>query len=440
MLAVAADPMTDALDQRTGSRPGRAIDLSVVRDRFPALARTVDGRPCVFADAPGGTQVPRSVIDATVAYLERHNANVGGAFVTSVESDEVIEEARTAAAALLGCDADEVVFGPNMTTLNFHLSHSIARTLRPGDEVVVTHLDHDANISPWLLAARDSGAAVRWVDVRPGGATLDLDSLAAALGPKTRLVAFTLASNALGTVTPAAEIVASIRTRSPEAIVVADGVHFAPHRSMDVRALNVDVLFCSAYKFFGPHLGLMFARRDRLAAWKPYRVRPSSPEAPDSWETGTKDHEGLAGLVAAVEYLAGLGELDDPAPAERPLRDRLTAGMAAVERHEAVLSERFLVGLAGLHDVRLFGVADPGRIAERAPTFAFRVGDLHPRGVAEELGRQGIFVWDGNYYALAVMERLGLEDSGGAVRAGFCHYHSVAEVDRVLDALSRLGR
>jgi cysteine desulfurase family protein (TIGR01976 family) len=438
MLGVVADPMTDALDERAEARLSDVTDLSAVRDRFPALTRTVDGRRCVFADAPGGTQVPRSVIDATVGYLERHNANVGGAFVTSVESDEVIDEARGSGAALLGCDTDEVVFGPNMTTLNFHLSHSIARTLRPADEVVVTHLDHDANISPWLLAARDAGATVRWVDLRAEDATLDPASLERALGPKTRVVAFTLASNALGTVTPSAEIVAMVRERSPDAVIVADGVHFAPHRSIDVRKLAVDVLFCSAYKFFGPHLGLMYGRRERLAGWEPYRVRPSSPDAPDSWETGTKDHEGLAGLVAAVEYLAGLGELGRAAPPDRPLRERLVAGMTAIERHEAALSERFLTGLAELADVRLFGVADPSRIAERAPTFAFRVGDLHPRAVAEELGRQGIFVWDGNYYALAVMERLGLEDSGGAVRAGFCHYHSVDDVDRVLEALGNL--
>ena len=255
------------------------------------------------------------------------------------------------------------------------------------------------------------------------------------------MVAFTLASNALGTVTPADEIVAAIRARSPEAVVVADGVHFAPHRSIDVRALGVDVLFCSAYKFFGPHLGLMFARRERLAAWEPYRVRPSSPDAPDSWETGTKDHEGLAGLVAAVEYLAGLGELDEPAPAERPLRDRLIDrhGRGRAPRGRPV---RTLPGRAGrrCRTSGCSGSPTPSRVAERAPTFAFRVGDLHPRAVAEELGRQGIFVWDGNYYALAVMERLGLEDSGGAVRAGFCHYHSVADVDRMLEALSGLGR
>ena len=328
-----------------------------------------------------------------------------------------------------------------MTTLNFHLSHSIARTLRPGDEVVVTRLDHDANISPWLLAARDAGARLRWVDLRVP--TMRRSTSAAwrtRSGRRTRVVAFTLASNALGTVTPADEIVAAIRARSPEAVIVADGVHFAPHRSIDVRALGVDVLFCSAYKFFGPHLGLMFARRERLAAWEPYRVRPSSRRRPGQLGDRHADHEGLAGLVAAVEYLAGLGELDESAPAERPRRDRLMDGMAAVERHEAGLSERFLAGLAARADLRLFGITDPDRVAERAPTFAFRVGDLHPRAVAEELGRQGIFVWDGNYYALAVMERLGLEDSGGAVRAGFCHYHSVADVDRVLAALSGLGR
>ena len=253
MLAVAADPMTEALDERAGSRSAEVIDLSVVRDRFPALARTVGGRPCVFADAPGGTQVPRSVIEATVAYLDTTRTSAGRSSRASRatrSSTRPGPRPRRSSAA-----TPTRSFGPNMTTLAFYLSHSIARKLRPGDEVVVTHLDHDANISPWLLAARDSGATVRWVDLRPDDATLDLDSLDEALGPRTRLVAFTLASNALGTVTPAAEIVASIRTRSPEAVVVADGVHFAPHRSIDVRALGVDVLFCSAYKFFGPTSG-----------------------------------------------------------------------------------------------------------------------------------------------------------------------------------------
>jgi cysteine desulfurase family protein (TIGR01976 family) len=408
-----------------------AVDLSSVREGFPGLARERDRRPCVFADAPGGSQVPASVIDAMSGYLRRSNANLGGAFDTSRESDAVVVEARRAAADLLGCDADEVVFGQNTTSLAFHLSRSIARELGPGDEVVVTRLDHDANIAPWRLAAAESGATLRWVDVREEDCTLDLGSLDAALSERTRLVALTAASNAVGTLTPLAEI--ARRAHAVGAVVVADAVHFAPHGAIDVRALDVDVLFCSAYKFFGPHVGVMFGRRDLLAAWTPARVRPAPDTVPDRWETGTLSHEALAGLVAAVDYLASLGGSAAEGPARR---DLLLAAFGAIREHEAGLSARFLEGLPG--GMRLFGVADPGRVHERTPTFALRLGDRHPRQVAEELARRGVFVWDGNYYALELMERLGLEPTGGALRVGFCHYNTQDEVARVLEDLRDL--
>jgi cysteine desulfurase family protein (TIGR01976 family) len=412
------------------------IDVSAARRRFPALSRSVEGAPALFADAPGGTQVPNTVIEAVARYLSERNANTGGAFVTSEETDETVAEARRAAADLLGCSAQDVAFGANMTSLAFSLSRSVARVLRAGDEVVVTALDHDANVMPWVEAARDAGAAVRWVDLDPVTGTLDLDSLERTLGPRTRLVAFTLASNALGTVTPAAQIVQ--RIRATDALIVCDGVHVAPHRAMDVSRLGADVVLCSAYKFFGPHVGVMFLRSDVAEQLHSYKVRPASDDHPDRWENGTKNHEGLAGFAAAVDYIASLaGDVSGGGFGGR--RERVIASTSAIERFEGELSTRFIAGLEQIRDASLYGLGE-GRVEERTPTFALRLAGHHPRAVAASLGCQGVFVWDGNYYALAAMERLGLEEHGGAVRVGFCHYNTLEEVDRVLEELDRVAR
>ncbi len=413
-----------------------APDLTPLRDRFPGLARTLDGRSCVFADAAGGSQVPETVIEAMASYLRTGNANAHGAFVTSAETDRLIDEAHRAGADLLGCDPHEVVFGPNATTLLFAVSRSIARNLRPGDEVIVTTLDHDANIRPWVMAAEDAGATVRWVDVRDDDATLDLDSFDAALGPRTKIVAYTLASNAVGTIPAAAEL--ARRAHDAGAFVVCDGVHLAQHRLIDVGAIGADLLVCSPYKIFGPHLGVLFGRRELLEAWRPYKVRPASDEVPDRWETGTQNHEGYAGFVAAVDYLADLGRTHG-SPQGTRRRDALAAGFEAIGAHEADLSRRFLDGAAGIAGVRLYGIDDPSRVDERTPTFAVRVGEQHPFETAKVLGERGIFVWDGHYYALELMERLGLQETGGAVRIGFCHYNTEAEVDRVLAELTSLA-
>ena len=413
-----------------------ALDPSALRSRFPALARTgEDGRPVVYADAPGGSQVPQTVIDAIAGHLQSGISNTHGAFPASEETDALIAEARSAAADITGADAGEIVFGPNATTLLLHLSRSFAKTLRPGDEVVVTKLDHDANVRPWLLAAADAGATVRWVDIRDDDVTLDLDSFDAALSDRTRLVAFTLASNAVGTIPPAAELVR--RAHDAGALVAVDGVHMAQHRALDLHGLDVDVLACSPYKFFGPHLGVLAVRRELLETWTPYKLRPAPDEAPDRWETGTQNHEGLAGMTAAVDYLADVGRTyGEPVGGSR--RDAVVAGFGAIGAHERDLARRFLHGVADLPDVRLWGIADPGRLDERTPTFAVRVGDQDPVKTAAELARRGVYVWDGHYYAITVMERLGLLDTGGAVRIGFCHYHSVDDVDRVLEALADL--
>jgi cysteine desulfurase family protein (TIGR01976 family) len=414
-----------------------APDLSELRAQFPSLHRPgPDGRPFVWADAPGGSQVPSAVLEAMANHLRRGGSNTHGAFAASQETDELIAEARRAGADLLGAEPSEIVFGQNATTLLFALSRSFARTLQPGDEVVVTRLDHDANIRPWVMAAGEASATVRWIDIRTEDVTLDLHSLDAALTDRTRLVACTLASNAVGTITPAAEI--ARRAHEAGALVAFDGVHFAQHRSIDARALGADILACSPYKVFGPHLGILAVRRELLEEWTPAKVRPSPNEIPERWETGTLNHEGLAGFVAAVDYLAGVGR-DYGSPDDGSRRAGVLEGFRAIGRHEEGLATRFLEGVAATRDVSLYGIAEPARLAERTPTFALRVGEQHPLETAKALGERGIFTWDGHNYALELMERLGLEpDLGGAVRIGFCHYHTADEVDRVLTELGTL--
>jgi cysteine desulfurase family protein (TIGR01976 family) len=408
------------------------LDVEAIRSRFPALARTAeDGRPFVWADAPGGSQVPDRVIDAVSGRFRRGLSNTHGAFLASEETDVLIADARRAAADLTGAEPGEVVFGPNATTLLLHLSRSFAKTLRPGDEIVLTRLDHDANVRPWALAAADAGATVRWVDVRDEDVTLDMGSFEAALSERTRLVAFTLASNAVGTMPAAADLIRRAKTYG--ALVAVDGVHLAQHRLLDLHGIDADILACSAYKFFGPHLGVLAVRRQILESWVPYKLIPASDEAPERWETGTQNHEGLAGLSAAVEYLADL-VIDG-----RSRRERLVSGYEAIAQHENELARQFLEGLTALPRVRLWGIGDIQRLDERTPTFAVRVGSQHPAETAKSLAAQGIFVWDGDYYAREVMTRLGLLDTGGAVRVGFCHYHTSTDVERVLDGLADLA-
>jgi len=408
-----------------------SFDVRSARARFPALARTgSDGQPFVWADAPGGSQVPDAVIEAMAARMRAGASNTHGAFPVSREIDELIADAHAAGADLLGCDPDEVVFGQNATSLLLHLARSFARTLTPGDEIVVTRLDHDANVRPWVLAARDAGATVRWVDVQPDDVTLDLDSLDAALSERTRLVACTLASNAVGSVPPIREVLA--RAKSVGALVALDGVHFTQHRLPDLHGWGADIVATSPYKFFGPHQGMLGVRREVLEAWEPYKLRPVEDVNPDRWETGTQNHEAMAGTAAAIDYLAGLGEGADR-------RARLLDAFARIGAHEETLSRRFLEGIRAISTARLYGIADAARLSERTPTFAVRIGDVHPLATSASLAERGIFTWDGHYYAIEVFERLGLLATGGAVRIGFCHYHQASEVDRVLDALGDLA-
>ena len=397
------------------------------RSQFPALTHRADA---VFFDGPAGTQVPQRVIDAIVHYLTHSNANHGGVFATSVASDRITDAAHQAMADFLNAPSpSEIIFGNNMTSLAFHLSRSIAKVLRPGDEVMVTRLDHDANVSPWVLAARDAGATVRWIDVNKDDCTLDLASFRRQLGDKTKWVAVGLASNGVGTINDVATI--TREAKKAGAMVFLDAVHYAPHGPIDVQALGCDFLACSAYKFFGPHVGILWGRRDLLETLPCYKVRPSPMALPGKWMTGTQNHECLAGVVAAVDYLADL------APPSVNRRTRIVQAMSAIRDYEKTLSEHLLNGLAARPRFRVLGIRDPKRVAERAPTISITAKDAAPQRIAEHLASRQIFAWAGNSYALEVSEQLGLEP-GGFLRVGMVHYNTPAEIDRVLAALDEL--
>ena len=424
-----------------GIAPVVALDASgrhTVRAAFPALARRQADRPYVYLDGPGGTQVPRQTIEAMTAYLQHSNANHEGAFPTSEESDAVLAEAHAAAAEFVGAaDASEVVFGPNMTTLTFAFSRAIGRTLRAGDEIVVTRLDHDANVAPWLAVAEERGAVIRWVDVIPEDCTLDLEGLTRSIGPRTRLVAVGLASNAVGTINPVGCVIELAHAAG--AWVYVDAVHAAPHVSIDVTAMGTDFLVCSPYKFFGPHLGLLYGRRELLDRLDSYKVRPAANEPPGKWETGTQSGEALAGLLGTFEYLEWLGVTFGGTGHARTRRERLSAAMRVIGQTERDLTLRALTALAGVPGLRLRGIVDRARIADRVPTFAFTLDGHSPREIATQLGKRGIAVWDGDYYAYELIRALGLAASGGMVRVGLTHYNEPAEIDRLVEALSELS-
>jgi cysteine desulfurase family protein (TIGR01976 family) len=415
------------------------LDAAAVRDHFPALRRTLDGRPIAFLDGPGGTQVPAACIEAMVAYLRASNANHGGAFRTSEETDALLHDVHAAAADFVGADGpDEIAFGPNMTTLTLALSRAIGRDMSAGDEVVVTRLDHDANVAPWLAMAEDRGATVRWIDVDPGTCTLDLDALDALVGARTRLVAVGLASNAVGTLNDVRRIADAARAHG--ALVFVDAVHAAPHLPIDVAALGADFLACSPYKFFGPHLGMLWGRRDLLERLVAYRVRPAGEALPGKWETGTQSHEALAGLMGTFDYLVRLGRAYGGASANDDRRMSLRAAMTAIRAYERELIGPLVDGLRSVSGCRVFGLTDAADRDRRVPTVAFTLEGQAPRVVAAALGRRGISVWDGDYYAVELVQRLGLAETGGMVRAGLVHYNTLEEVERLVVAVDEVAR
>jgi cysteine desulfurase family protein (TIGR01976 family) len=416
------------------------FDVDALRSEFPSLERRgPDGRPAVFLDGPGGTQVPQRVIDAVSAYYVEANANAGGAFDTSAASDAIVDEAHAAVADFLGAgSAEEIKFGANMSTLTLQIGRSIGATLKPGDEVVVTTLDHEANVSTWEAMAADRGLTVRKVDIHEDDVTLDVEDLESKLNERTKLVAIGYASNAVGTINPVKEIVA--RAHEVGALTYIDAVAYAPHAPIDVQDLDTDFLVCSVYKWFGPHLGALYGKADVLDRLPAFKVRP----AHDRFETGTANFEGIAGTLAATDYLRDVGRsygdvTGAPGAAKASERRReVVAGMTAIVDYEQALVRRLIDGLESMPGVTIHGITDPARAAERVPTVSVSIDGVAPRSAAQALGREGIYVWDGDFYATGLIERLGKTDVGGVLRLGLVHYNTADEVDRTLEALGRV--
>ena len=413
-----------------------AFDVEALRAEFPALAREQDGRQVAFLDGPGGTQVPQRVIDAVTGYYRDMNANSGGAFTTSELSDAMADEAHAAVADFLGAASpDEIKFGYNMSTLTLHIGRSIGATLKPGDEIVVTTLDHEANVSTWRAMAADRGVTVKTADIDLTDVTLDLEDLESKLGPRTKLVAVGYASNAVGTVNPVREIVA--RAHEVGALTYVDAVAYAPHGPIDVRDLDTDFLVCSVYKWFGPHLGALYGKADVLERLPAFKVLP----AHDRFETGTASYESIAGTLAATDYLRDVGRsygdvARAPGAADATERRReLVAAMVAIADYERTLVTRLIEGLEAIHGITIHGITDRALFASRVPTVSVSIAGVHPRAAAEALGRAGIYTWDGDFYATGLIERLGKAETGGVLRLGLVHYNTAAEVDRTLEAL-----
>jgi cysteine desulfurase family protein (TIGR01976 family) len=406
------------------------FSIDFVRSQFPALARRHRDRPLVYLDGPAGTQVPQSVADRVSEVLLHHSANRSGRFVTSREVDTIMEQAHTAAADLLQAhDPRSIAFGPNMTSLTFQLSRALAREWGPGDEILVSKLDHDANFTPWVLAARDAGATLRTIELQTADATLCMQSLREQLSPKTKLVAVTAASNAVGSLTDVPAIAQLVHRVGAELFI--DAVHYAPHRRIDVNAWDCDYLVCSAYKFFGPHIGLLYGRPDRMQSLVPYKLRPAPDAIPGRWMTGTQNHACIAGVTAAIDYMADLSGLDRTTHTRRARLDDAFSMIVAVETERIA---RLIAGLYSMPHVKLYGITQPDRMHERAPTVAFRIEGLDSLAVATRLGEQGICAWHGNYYALPLTMALGTEPAG-MVRLGCMHYNTDAEIDQTLDAI-----
>ncbi|MCA9105142.1 MAG: cysteine desulfurase-like protein [Planctomycetales bacterium] len=407
-----------------------------LRTQFPAMARTHLGQPVAYLDGPAGTQVPQRVIQAMTRYMVECNANHGGAFPTAVESDARLDLAHAKLATFVGAsDPDEVVFGANMTSLTFAFSLAVARTWSTGDEVIVTRLDHDANVTPWVLAARDAGATVRYVEVDPATCTLDMRDFQDKLSPRTRLVAVGGASNAVGTINPIRDVIQAARRHG--ALVFVDAVHLAAHRRLQVKQWGCDVLVCSPYKFFGPHSGVLWGRRDLLEELEAYKVRPATNALPGKWMTGTQSHEAICGAAAAVDYLASIGQTVT-GQVDLELAPALDAAFEAITQYETELADRFLRGLAELPAWKNWGLGREQGAQERVSTFSITHSSLPPVDVAAKLGEMGLFAWHGNYYALQLSELLQREPDG-MLRIGLLHYNTPSEVDRLLDALARLG-
>ncbi|MBE0669078.1 MAG: cysteine desulfurase-like protein [Anaerolineales bacterium] len=417
-----------------------SLNLDLIRQQFPSL-----NRPDIFFDNPGGTQIARPSLDRINRYLIESNANHEGAFATSIASDAVLDEAHRAMADFYNAASpEEIVFGNNMTTITLHISRSISREWKEGDEIVVTRLDHDANVTPWVLAAQDRGVKVNWVDFDVEEGTLNLDDLQKALERKPKLLAVGYASNSLGTINPIKKIIDMAHAAG--SLVYIDAVQYAPHGPIDVQKLDCDFLISSSYKFFGTHAGILYGKRDLLEKLFAYKVRPATNKLPGKFETGTQNHEGIAGVLGAIEYFEWVGkefggEFTEGLAGESYLGRRLELkkALTAIHAYEYELARSLLSTLASVPGLRLYGLADVRRLDERVATFSFRIKDLHPRAVAEKLAQEGIYVWDGHYYAINVSERLGVEEHGGMVRVGAAHYNTLDEIARFGEVLKKIS-
>ena len=410
------------------------FNVERVRSQFPSLSRMLDGKQAIYFDGPAGSQVPRSVVDRISDCMLHHNANRSGRFVTSREVDAIMNHCHQVLCDFVGAASPEsIAFGPNMTSLTLQFSRALSQEWRPGDRILVSSLDHDANFTPWVLAAKDAGAEVKVIRIRTSDATLDLASLDELLNERTRLVAVTAASNAVGSLTPIREIAKRVHSVGAELFV--DAVHMAPHKSMDVTDWNCDYLVCSAYKFFGPHIGVLYGRKDRMQSLIPYKLRPAPDSLPGRWMTGTQNHACIAGAAAAVDYIASLS----PIPADHQnRRERLIDAMSIISYYETELISKLIEGLLSNPRLKVFGITDPNRMSERAPTVSFQVAGATSIEMAQRLGDQGVFAWHGNYYALPLTESLGTEPAG-MVRLGCMHYNTLEEVERTLDLLRTMS-
>jgi len=425
----------------------RSPDLSYYRHYFPSLDLEFEGKKAIYFDNPGGTQVVQQVIDAMVTYFREANANTHGAFLTSNRTDQIIADARSSIVDFLhAASPNEIVFGPNMTSLTFAFSRAIGKTLKPADEIVVTILDHDANVAPWI-ALQERGVIIRTADVHPENVTLDMVDMRSKITNRTKVVAVGYASNAVGTINDIATIIRW--AHEVGALAWIDAVQFAPHGPIDVQKLDADFLLCSSYKFFGPHLGILYGKAEHLEKFPAYKVRPASDSIPDRWETGTQNHEGLAGLVGVIDYLAMIGRenssryrqlfsANSETGSYHGRQLELKVAMQALMDYERGLSAQLLSGLREIKGLQIYGITDTKQLALRVPTIACNIEGHSPRELAEHLASQGIFAWDGNYYALGIMERLKLESKGGALRLGMVHYNTINEIDRVLECLEQI--
>ncbi|MCG3119440.1 MAG: Cysteine desulfurase SufS [bacterium] len=421
--------------------PKSILNVAQIRKQFPALQQYMpNGNPFIYFDGPGGTQVPQRVIEAMTEYLIKMNANKHGLFGTSQKSDAVLEAAHAALADFLNAAPNEIAFGNNMTTLTFHLSRSIGATLQPGDEIIVTRLDHDANISPWL-ALQEKGAVIRWWDMNPENCTLDPAALEKLLTSRTKLLAVGYASNAVGTINEVKRLAQIVHAAG--AMIFVDAVHYAPHGPIDVQDIDCDFLACSVYKFFGPHVGVLYGKYPLLEKLPPYKVRPQENDPPHKFETGTLNHEGIAGAAAAIDYLAEIGksygvQFANAYSQFSGRRRDLKMAMHAIQAYENHLSLYLASELKKISGLKIYGLTATKDFGQRTPTFAIRLPNVAPAEIAQRLGEQGIFVWDGNFYALEVTTRLGVEEHGGVVRIGLAHYNTVEEIDRLIVALRKM--